>query len=251
MQALASAITGAPPGDRLRRRLESTGGNPLYVTELLHSMDDGGTLRVEAGVVEVVTDEPPADLHETLVRRLSWLPPETNDAMRIASLLGSAFTLHDVAAITARSVVDIAGALRDAALAGLVVGDADRLSFRHELVREAVYHHMLPAERRELHRAAAHSLASSGAPTQQVAEQFARGALPGDVDAVRWLEQAADEARTLEPAGAVDARAGRGAGARTGATDDPGAHDRAAGEAQPSRRSRGGRRRDPWRCAGR
>ena len=203
VQALASSIAGAPPGERLRRKLDATGGNPLYVTELLRSMDDDGALRIDAGVAEVAADETPADLHETLVRRLSWLPPETNDAMRIASLLGSAFTMHDVAAITSRSVVDIAGALRDAALAGLIVGDADRLSFRHELVREAVYHHMLPAERRELHRAAARSLAASGAPTQQVAEQYARGALPGDADAIRWLEQAAAEARTLEPGSAL------------------------------------------------
>ena len=149
VQALASSIAGAPPGERLRRRLDATGGNPLYVTELLRSMDDDGALRIDGGVAEVAADEAPADLHETLVRRLSWLPPETNDAMRIASLLGNAFTMHDVATITARSVVDIAGALRDAALAGLIVGDSDRLSFRHELVREAVYHHMLPAERRE------------------------------------------------------------------------------------------------------
>ena len=199
VQALASALTGAAPGERLRRRLEGTGGNPLYVTELLRSMDDDGALRVDAGIVEVITDDPPSDLHETLVRRLSWLPTETNEAMRIASLLGGAFTLHDVATITGHSVLDVAGVLRDASLAGLVVGDGERLTFRHDLVREAVYHHMLPAERRDLHRAAAQALASAGAPTQQVAEQYVRGALPGDVEAVRWLERAADETTSLEP----------------------------------------------------
>ena len=199
MQALASALTGAAPGERLRRRLEGTGGNPLYVTELLRSMDDDGALRVDAGIVEVITDDAPSDLHETLVRRLSWLPTETNEAMRIASLLGGAFTLHDVATITGHSVLDVAGVLRDASLAGLVVGDGERLTFRHDLVREAVYHDMLPAERRDLHRAAAQALASAGAPTQQVAEQYVRGALPGDVEAVRWLERAADETTSLEP----------------------------------------------------
>ena len=48
---------GAAPGERLRRRLEGTGGNPLYVTELLRSMDDDGALRVDAGIVEVITDD--------------------------------------------------------------------------------------------------------------------------------------------------------------------------------------------------
>ena len=73
------------------------------------------------------------------MRRLSWLPPETNELLRLASLLGSAFTLHDVATITGRPVIDVAAWLREASLAGLVVGDGDRLTFRHDLIREAVY----------------------------------------------------------------------------------------------------------------
>ena len=111
----------------------------------------------------------------------------------MASLLGSAFTLRDLASITGRAVIDVAAWLREASLAGLVVGDGDRLAFRHDLIREAVYGHMLPAERRDLHRAAGQALAHAGAPTQQIAEQFARGALPGDLEAVSWLERAADE----------------------------------------------------------
>jgi class 3 adenylate cyclase/DNA-binding CsgD family transcriptional regulator len=199
VQALASSICGGAPGDRLRRRLQATGGNPLYVIELLRSMDDDGALSVEDGVVEMVSEDTPTDLHETLVRRLSWLPSETREMLRVASLLGGEFTLHDVATITARTVVEVAAALRDASLAGLVVGDGDSLCFRHELVREAVYHSMLPAVRRDLHRAAARSLVAVGAPTQQIAEQYARGARPGDVEAVRWLERAAEDAVGLEP----------------------------------------------------
>ena len=112
------------------------------------------------------------------MRRLSWLPSETNELLRLASLLGNTFTLGDLASITGRPVIDVAAWLREASLAGLIVGDGDRLAFRHELVREAVYGHMLPAERRDLHRAAGQALANAGAPTQQVAQQFARGAFP-------------------------------------------------------------------------
>jgi class 3 adenylate cyclase/DNA-binding CsgD family transcriptional regulator len=201
--ALASSLTGAAAGEGLRERLRSAAGNPLFVTELLRCLDDDGLLRVESGIAEVTSAVMPVNLHATLVRRLSWLPSTTNELLRLASLLGNVFTLHDLASITGRTVVDVAGPLREAVIAGLVVGEADRLAFRHELIREAVYGHMLPAERRDLHRAAGHALAHAGAPARQVAEQYARGALPGDLEAVSWLERAALETAAVSPATAV------------------------------------------------
>ena len=204
-----------------------------------------------------MTDVGPASLHETLVRRLSWLPAETNELLRFASLLGSSFTMHDVATITGRAVIDVAGWLREAALAGLVVGDGDRLTFRHDLVREAVYGHMLPAERRDLHLAAGRALANTTAPVQQVAEQYARGAVPGDLEAVGWLRRAADDAavdlagqRHRAPRESSRARPARLA--RTGVT--AGGVDRTAGAVRPVRRRPSAGRGDPRllaHCGGR
>ena len=201
--AMASAITGGAPGEVLRERLRATAGNPLFITELLRSFDDEGLLRMESGVVDVTPGVTSADLHEVLVRRLSWLPTETRELLRLASLLGSAFTLHDLASITGRAVIDIAAWLREASMAGLIVGDGDRLAFRHDLIREAVYGHMLPAERRDLHRAAGQALVGTGAPTQQIAEQVSRGAIPGDLEAVSWLERAAVETISVSPGSAL------------------------------------------------
>jgi predicted ATPase len=172
VQSLSMILTGAAPGVRLRSRLEAAGGNPLFTTELLRALDDEGLLHIESGVAEVSDSAAPVGLSESLVRRLSWLPADTRELLRIASLLGTSFTLADVAVITARPVIDVAAALREASVAGLISGDGDRLVFRHDLVREAVYEHMLPAERRDLHRAAGRAFAASGAPTQQIAIQF-------------------------------------------------------------------------------
>ena len=204
IQALSTAITGAAPGDQLRARLKSTGGNPLFTTELLRSLEDEGHLRIDAGVAEIPASAAPTGLSETLMRRLSWLPSETRELLRVASLLGTSFTLADVAAVTDRSVLDVAATLREASVAGLIAGDGDRLVFRHDLIRESVYGNMLPAERRDLHRAAGSALARAGAPTQQVAAQFGRAALPGDLDAVRWLQRAAAEIIAIAPSTAID-----------------------------------------------
>lgn len=203
VQALSMIVTGAVPGARLRTRLEAAGGNPLFTTELLRALDDEGLLRIESGVAEVLDSAAPVGLSESLVRRLSWLPADTRELLRIASLLGTSFTLADVAVITARPVIDVASALREASVAGLISGDGGRLVFRHDLVREAVYEHMLPAERRDLHRAAARAFAASGAPTQQIAVQFGRAALPGDLEAVEWLHRAAEEIVSIAPSAAI------------------------------------------------
>ena len=203
VHALSASITGAAPGLQLRARLQATGGNPLFVSELLRSCDEEGLLRIESGIAEVPPSATPSGLSETLVRRLSWLPTETRDLLRIASLLGTSFTLADLATVTGNSVIDVAAWLREASTAGLIVGEGARLTFRHDLIREAVYNHMLPAERRDLHRAAAQSLAITGAPTQQVARQFARGAVHGDIEAVEWLVRAADETVSIAPSAAV------------------------------------------------
>jgi class 3 adenylate cyclase/DNA-binding CsgD family transcriptional regulator/tetratricopeptide (TPR) repeat protein len=204
VQALAAALTGAAPGSRLRERLAATGGNPLFVSELLRSFDEEQQLRIEAGVAEISESAVAATLGATLIRRLSWLPEGTRDLLRLASLLGTSFTLTELSAVTGRTVVEVASWLRDAMLAGLVVGEGERLSFRHDLVREAVYDDMLPAERRDLHHAAGQALARAGAPLQQVAWQYSRGATTGDLEAVGWLVRAADEVMSVAPSAAIE-----------------------------------------------
>lgn len=203
VQALATDLTGAAPGVGLRRRLASTAGNPLFITELLRLLDDDGQLEIAEGVVDAAGAAMPAGLNETLVRRLSWLSRPTIDLLRLASLLGTSFTLANVATVTGRSIIEVAAGLREASVGGIISGDGDRLTFRHDLVREAVYGDMVPAERRDLHGAAARALANSGASLQQVANQFGRAAQQGDLVAVDWLRRAADEVVCIAPSTGV------------------------------------------------
>ena len=201
--ALVSALIGAAPGLSLRTRLDATAGNALYLTELLRAFEEAGELRVAGGVAEAVGTVLPTSLRDTLLRRLSWLGSEASELLRIASLLGVSFSLRDIAVVLNRSVLDVAAGLRDASQAGLITGDGNRLMFRHDLLREAVYEQMLAPIRRDMHRSAALSLRTSGAPTEQIAEQFARGALPGDLEAVEWLDRAGQEIVRTAPLSAI------------------------------------------------
>ena len=97
--------------------------------------------------------------------------------------------------------------------------DGARLRFRHELIRDAIYEDLAGSVRRALHREAGQRLAQAGAPALQVAEHLARGAAPGDTEAVTWLARAARQAAPRSPDVAADLL-GRAAGLM--APGDPG-----------------------------
>lgn len=200
---LVASLTAAAPGAGLRRRLDATGGNPLYVTELVRALDEEGALHVVEGLADTNAESLPGGLVQTLDRRITALASETAEILRLASLLGGEFSLDDLAAVAGLSVVDVAALLHEAVDAGLVTGAGQRLAFRHDLIREAVYLGVAPAVRTDLHLAAAQALAGAGASAAQVARQYALGARPGDAVGAGWVLQAAREAMLLDTSTAV------------------------------------------------
>ncbi len=126
------------------------------------------------------------------------------DLLRHASVLGSSFALADLATVTSRSAFDLSAVLDDAFLAGVLADDGDRLCFRHDVIREALYADLSSGIRAGLHREAGHRLAAAGAPALQVAEQLVRGADKGDVAAIAWLTRAARDAAPTSPGVAAD-----------------------------------------------
>ncbi|MDZ4825215.1 MAG: LuxR C-terminal-related transcriptional regulator [Actinomycetota bacterium] len=201
--AMTATLVGAPPGPRLAARLDGTAGNPLYVTEYLRVVDEEATLTVRGGIAEVDDDALPAGVRESVLRRLTSLSTASVEMLRLASLLGREFTLTDLATVAGRRVVEVAADLRPPVDAAVLSGAGETLSFRHDLVRDAVYDDIAPAIRRDLHAAAGRALATAGAPVLQVARQMELGARPGDSEAIEWLERAAHDTLRLDLASAV------------------------------------------------
>ena len=104
--------------------------------------------------------------------------------------------------MTGSSVIDVASWLREASVAGLITGEGDRLAFRHDLVRDAVYDHMLPAERRDLHRAAAQALAREEPRRNRSLASSPRGPARRCA-AAEWLVRAADETVSTAPSATI------------------------------------------------
>ncbi|HSH59608.1 MAG TPA: LuxR C-terminal-related transcriptional regulator [Acidimicrobiales bacterium] len=204
VDTLATACIGAPPGQRLRRQLQRGHGNPFYVLELVQALAGADDLAIVGGEAEVTGHGLPPNLRSVLLRRLSYLPVETLEILTVAAVLGSGFDVAQLALVTRRPVMELMGVLDEALRAGILAESGTRLTFRHDLIREALYTDLALPIRTGLHLDVARALAEAGAPAIQVAEHFALGARPGDTNAVSWLHEAARGEQSRAPAVAAE-----------------------------------------------
>ena len=201
---LVTETVTAAPGPRLLAEVTGAAGNPLFVTVLLGALAQEGAIQTVDGQAEVTQASLPPTLRLTMLRRLSFLPEATLQVLRSAAILGSSFTVADLSVATARPALELSVALAEAITGRVLEDSGDRLRFRHDLIRDAIYDDLPLSVRRGLHREAGQRLAAAGAAALQVAEHHARAAAPGDSEAVGWLVKAAREAAATSPDVAAD-----------------------------------------------
>ncbi len=217
IERLVAQALGRPVDDEeaqiARWLADETAGNPLFVQEILRSLDaadPGAALRA-------VRDRLPERLYDVVRWRLERLAPQVADALAAASFIGAEFGLDVLAATLHRSAIEVRGCLDDAVHAGLVRDATDeRLAFTHAVVRRTLQDE-LPADRTAgLHRRIADVLAerSDVSSAAEIAHHYLSaadsdlaaapppGAAPLAADAaataavaVRWGRAAADQAR--------------------------------------------------------
>jgi DNA-binding CsgD family transcriptional regulator/tetratricopeptide (TPR) repeat protein len=196
---LVAETVGAAPGRRLLAGIAGAAGNPLFVTELLGALAQEQMIEIAAGQAEVSDLALPPTLRLTILRRISFLPEEALQALRAAVILGSGFTLTDLATVTGQPALRLSEVLAEPIRARVLTDDGTRLRFRHDLIRDAIYDDLPGSIRNALHREAGQRLAAAGAPARQVAEHLARGAGAGDAEAASWLARAARQAAATSP----------------------------------------------------
>jgi len=201
---LIGDIVGSHPAVHLIGELRAAGGNPLFVTELLAAINEEGTIGTANGRTDAPRSSLPPTLRLTILRRLGFLADDTLSVLRVASILGTSFSVEDLATTTTRSVLDLSASLRDAIDAQVLEDDGDRVQFRHDLIRDAVYEDVPESVRLALHHEAGQRLAAAGAPALQVAGHLARAAAPGDAEAIDWLTRAAREVAPTSPSVAAE-----------------------------------------------
>ena len=189
---LVTAIVGVPPGDTLRRLTAQTGGNPLYVPELVDALVREQALQVgPAAEVSAAREQLPVSLTAVLNDRLSSVQAETAQMLRTAALLGGTF------AVTRLSRADAAARVRAGRRPAGGGGGRHPGGLRRGIgvpasadPAGAVREHAgcAPAA---LHAEAARELAANGADALSVAQQLFAARQPGNGWARSWLVQTA------------------------------------------------------------
>ena len=174
--------------------LERSEGNPFFTEELLASSRMPG--------------EPlPASLRDLLLSRVEAQSSGVRDVLRTAAVAGRTIDHALLAAVTDLSEADLNRALRDAVESYLLTHDSSGAgySFRHALLREAIYADLLPGERRSLHLRFARALGEhptgAGPQASRAAELahhwYAAGELPEALTASISAGAAAENLRAL------------------------------------------------------
>jgi DNA-binding CsgD family transcriptional regulator/tetratricopeptide (TPR) repeat protein len=202
VRALAASVLHAAPSESLLTLARGAGGNPLYITELLSAAADSGRVAIVDEQARLTADPLPRALSVLLERRVRALTNETADVLNVAAVLGDGFAPHTLASVLGRPTGAILPALDEALSAGILAADQDRMAFRHDLLRDAVYRRIPSPLRASLHLDAAKILMAQGGQTSVAAAHLLRGA--HTADAAPSLRAAADQLQSTAPTAAIE-----------------------------------------------
>ncbi|GAA2087462.1 LuxR family transcriptional regulator [Actinomadura alba] len=191
---------GAPPASDVLELAAGARGTPFLLIELLRTFREEGEVEVAQGNVRLTSTE----RNQAIMRcRLTGLSPQTLHLLQVAGTLGRSFSVDDLAEMLGEPVNRLLPGLSEAVREGVVVSAVDRLTFRHDLLWQAVTEGISAPVRAALQRQAGEMLLNRGSAVS-AATHFMRCAQPGDARALAGLDRAAREVLPYSPQTAAD-----------------------------------------------
>ncbi|MFC4453724.1 ATP-binding protein [Deinococcus sonorensis] len=167
--------SGIEPTELYRR----TGGNPFYVTEVLASATGGV----------------PPTVRDAVLARAARLSTPARAVLEAASVIGSRIELWLLERVLPSSL----NAVDECLSVGVLHGQEDALSFRHELARQAVLESLSPQRRLQLHQRVLQVLSTAPARSIDAARLAEHAEAANDAEAVlHFARLAARRARALK-----------------------------------------------------
>lgn len=178
----AQILPAEPPGEPARRPEllrwigRETGGNPLFVLELLRTLAPDAAEPVpvaDAWLALPATDT----IRDVIGRRADRLPAATREVLAVAAVAGRRFDLAVIAAVLGRDEGDVLDAI-ELALTARLVDEAEApgcFSFAHGLINQVLESRQTRTRRARTHRSLADALERQagldGADTGEDAEE--------------------------------------------------------------------------------
>lgn len=134
----------------------------------------------------------------------STLSPEAQHLVDLGAVLGTSFSVDDVAELVGEPVACVASALDEALDARLLVPVGDAVGFRDGRVRAAVYRGVPEPVREALLRRIGWLMLTRGGSDAAAAACFSDGAFPAGTDVLAGLDQAVRDLLATSPAIAAD-----------------------------------------------
>lgn len=198
-------LGGGEPDPALERYVtDRAAGNPFFVEELLHALEDAGGLARQGTVVHLVeaaAEKLPTTLTEILLARLDRLEVDVRDLVQVASVIGRIFAAELLGRIARRSGTSVdrgLAALLHAEIAFPRQGAPSEYAFRHITMRDVAYNTLLLRRRQELHAAIARIISTGDGADESaeiVAYHFSQ--TEEHADAAIWLERAGDRSASV------------------------------------------------------
>ncbi|HEU4354778.1 MAG TPA: BTAD domain-containing putative transcriptional regulator, partial [Actinomycetota bacterium] len=187
------------------RLLETAGGNPLFLEEIVEVSADTGVLTI---------DEPtgpehmpvPTTIQALLEARLDGLPADERRVLETASIVGEAFPITLVEALLGDPAVDVVGCLTTLARRNLALPDrpddrgGEMFRFRHLAIHDACYAELPKRTRAGLHERLAGWLDAHGDEIGAEAVDLGTYHLDRAYRYLNELEAGGDAATRLRPA---------------------------------------------------
>ncbi|MEV4112956.1 AAA family ATPase [Nonomuraea sp. NPDC049695] len=197
---IAADAFGAPPGPDILQMAAAAKGNPFLLVELLRTWKLDGAVEIAAGSARLIST---ARVQVSARSPLVNLSASTRQLLQVAGILGRSFSVDDLAEMLGEPLDGLLPGLAEAVRAGIIVPAVDRLTFRHDLLWQAVTDMISEPVRTALQRQAGCMLLQRGALVPAAAH-FMRCARVGDTRALDGLDRAARAVLPYSPPSAVD-----------------------------------------------
>jgi DNA-binding SARP family transcriptional activator len=153
---IANVASVSPEARAVAAIHSETGGNPLFVGEIVRLLDSQGRLSAPIDALEI-----PPEIREVIGSRVARLTGSCQKLLSLASVLGREFGVDVVQRLSSFPQEKLYDALDEAMterIIGEVPANPKRLRFTHVLIRDTLYEELTAARRMQHHRGAAGAL---------------------------------------------------------------------------------------------